>query len=210
VVYVGADALTARRPQTRVDFAWESRVPFVPRLVWVYSSIYLVFLAAPLVLRRERQIRSLAATLSVVTLAGGVGFLLLPARLAYPPAPLQAGPLTAALMRLSDRVNLTYNLVPSLHVALSTATLGAMGTRAGGAGRALIALAAGTIGLSTMLTHQHHLVDVLAGYAVAAAAVALVYRPLSAGSGGRDTTPSNTAAQPSSGLRASGFTSPRR
>ncbi len=183
IVYVGADALTARRAQMRVDFGWEAAVPFVPGMVWVYSSIYLVFLAAPFVLRREREIAALGAAIAVVILMGGAGFLLFPARLAYPPAPDPSGPITAAVMRVSDRINLTYNLVPSLHVALSTTTLGAMATRARPAVRVLLALGAGTVGLSTVLTHQHHVIDVVAGYGVAAVAVLAVYRPRSAFSG---------------------------
>src|SRR5262249_45262274 len=97
-----------------------------------------------------------------------------------------------------------------LHVALSAATLGAMATRARWRGRATIVLVAATIGLSTMLTHQHHLVDVLAGYALAAGAVAWVYRPLAAGSRAARGEPSKAADHPASGPRASGFRPPRR
>ena len=181
VVYVGADALTARRSDlVRVDFAWESATPFVPEMTWIYSSIYLVFLAAPFVLRTERELGALAAALAAVVAAGGAGFLLAPARLAYPASPALADGLTAKLLRAADRLNLDYNLVPSLHVALSATTLGAMATRAGRYGRVLLALCAAAIGLSTILTHQHHLLDVAAGYAVALAALIAVYRPRSA------------------------------
>ncbi len=183
VVYVGADALTARRARLRrVDFAWESTIAFVPEAAWVYSSIYLVFLAVPFVLRRERELGALAAALTAVIAAGGAGFLLLPSRLAYAPAPLVCDPLTAAVFHLSDRINLEYNLLPSLHVALSTTTLGAMATRARHGGRLALLALAGVIGLSTLLTHQHHVLDVVAGYAVSAAALLFVYRPLSADS----------------------------
>jgi membrane-associated phospholipid phosphatase len=184
LVYVGADAWTARRAvRHRVDFSWEASMPFVPQTIWIYSSIYLVFAAVPFVLRSPREIAALAMALSAVILAGAAGFLLLPARLAYPAVPLSGDPVTLALFRASDRLNLEYNLLPSLHVALSSTTLGALATRARASGRLLLAACAVAIGLSTVLTHQHHVLDVAAGYAVAAAALSLVYRPWSAGSG---------------------------
>jgi membrane-associated phospholipid phosphatase len=80
---------------------------------------------------------------------------------------------------------LRYNLIPSLHVALSTATLAAYGTCRGAWGRILLAVWGGLIGLSTLLTHQHHVVDVVTGLLLGWAGYQLLYRRWLAAAAGR-------------------------
>jgi membrane-associated phospholipid phosphatase len=181
VVYGGADAITARRAhRLRVDLPFEAAIPFVPGLAWIYMSIYLPFLAAPFLLRSRRELDALAAALAVVIVTAGLVFLLLPAELGYPPPPGLGRSAGATVFRIADRLNLEYNLVPSLHVALSAACLAVYARRAAAGGRLLLGAWALAIGASTLLTHQHHLLDIVTGYALAVAAVAWVYRPLAA------------------------------
>ena len=70
------------------------------------------------------------------------------------------------LFRFADRLNLDYNFVPSLHVALSVACIAAFARHANRPGRIALWLWATAIALSTLLTHQHHVVDVISGWAV--------------------------------------------
>jgi len=162
LVYSGCDAITAHRDaRVRIHFDWETKIPFVPDAVLVYMSIYPLFFAAPFVLRQRQEFLALAVTLNTVILAGGLGFLLLPAQLAFPPSD-ELG-LFPHLFRFADRLNLTYNLVPSLHVALSVACIGAFVSKTGQAGRILLWSWSAAIAASTLLTHQHHLVDVVSG-----------------------------------------------
>lgn len=162
LVYGGCDSITAHREaRVRIHFDWETKIPFAPDAVLVYMSIYPLFVAAPFVLRQRREFLALAITLNMVILAGGLGFLLIPAQLAFPPS--NDPGLFPRLFRFADRLNLTYNLVPSLHVALSLACLGAFAGKTGRAGRMLLWSWAAAVAASTLLTHQHHVVDVVSG-----------------------------------------------
>jgi membrane-associated phospholipid phosphatase len=118
---------------------------------------------------------TLAITLDVIILVGGIGFLLIPARLAFaPPTDLGAFP---GLFRFADRLNLTYNLIPSLHVALSGACIVTYAPRAGVFGRILLWTWGLAISASTLFTHQHHVLDVVAGWIVSLAACWIFQEP---------------------------------
>ena len=165
-VYAGADAFTACHSwRVRVDLPIEQAIPFVPAMTLAYLSIYALILLAPLVLRSPAQLRSLACDHAWIITLAGIGFLLLPAELNYPP-PGQLG-IWSALFNFADRVNLTYNLVPSLHVALAVACVRHYVVRAGLSLRVALWSWAGLIALSTLLTHQHHLLDVVTGWGLA-------------------------------------------
>jgi membrane-associated phospholipid phosphatase len=70
---------------------------------------------------------------------------------------------------------LAHNLVPSLHVALSVVCVAVYARRAGLPGKMLLWLWAGVIAASTLLLHQHYLLDVLTGAALGWAGVRAVY-----------------------------------
>jgi len=172
LVFYGCDRLTAyRTARVNVHFAAELSIPFVPAMTGVYSSMYLLFLAAPFVLRTRREFRAAVATLAVAIGVAGAGFLLIPARLAFPPVAPEALGGWAGLYRLADRLNLTYNLVPSLHVTLTVACCAIFGRLASPPGKALLWVWAGAVAVSTVLTYQHHVIDVVAGWILAIACV---------------------------------------
>jgi membrane-associated phospholipid phosphatase len=173
-IYAGADWLTGlRADRTRIHLDMELAIPFVPAFLFVYRSIDLLFLLAPFVLRSRTQIRALALTLWIVTGIAGAGFLLLPAESAYPSQELGAW---QALYDWNRHIVLTYNMVPSLHVALSVVVLSAYALRCGTLGKGLLALWGLAIALSTLLTHHHHLLDVVTGFLLGSAGHVLVYR----------------------------------
>ena len=170
VVYSGADWLTARRlTRVRVHLNLELQIPLVPAFTVFYMSVYLLFLAVPFVLRTRREISTLAITQGIVILMAGIGFLLFPAELAYAP-PTDLG-MWEGLFRFADRLNLDYNLVPSLHVALSVVCLESFAARLASAGKTLLRGWGLLIAASTLFTHQHHLIDAVTGYLLAFAAV---------------------------------------
>jgi hypothetical protein len=127
-------------------------------------SIYVLFLAGPFIIRERREFTALILGLAISILLGGIGFLLLPARAAFPP-PGELGVWTG-LFHLADRLNLDHNMVPSLHVALSVACVAAFSRRANKPGRFALWWWAAGISASTLLTHQHHVLDVVIGWVV--------------------------------------------
>jgi membrane-associated phospholipid phosphatase len=169
LVYHGADWLTARYDwRVRIHLDIELGIPFVPAAVLLYLSINLLFGMAPFVLRSRREVDGLALTLAAVIVVAGVGFLLVPAEAAFPPVGTHAErEVLGALLVFAKRVALRYNMVPSLHVALGAACALAYATRAGTVGKVLLGTWTAGIAASTLLIHQHHLIDVATGLALA-------------------------------------------
>lgn len=185
LIFGGADYVTSRRTlRVAVHFKSEQRLPLVPAAVWVYMTIYALFLMAPFVLRSPQRLIALAATHAVVVLVAGVGFLILPAEIAYRSMVVAAdGSLTAKLYRLADWFNLDYNLLPSLHVALSIACVAAYAPFARRTGRVVLWSWALAVAFSTILTHFHHVLDAVTGFALGLSGARVVYGRLAGRSG---------------------------
>src|SRR5260370_23619462 len=117
LVYHGANWLTELRShRLRVHLDAELAMPFVPPFILAYVSMDLVFVPAPFILRSRRELEALALSLAVATAVAGLSFLLFPAELAYQ----RCDPgIWSGLFAFAREVALTYNLVPSLHVAMS-------------------------------------------------------------------------------------------
>lgn len=172
VVFLGSEWLIRQHSwRVRIALPGEELLPLVPAWTWVYCSIYLPIHAAPFVLGTKAELRRLARVLAGVIFTAGIGFVLVPAELSYPAAVLPTSGATPTLFRWADAANLDHELFPSLHVALSSTCLAIFARRAPAWVRTALLLWAGLIGVSTVLTQQHHVVDVLAGWALAAVAV---------------------------------------
>jgi len=165
MVYIGCDWLTAHRSlRVPIHLTVELSIPLIPGAVVVYMSIYLLFLAGPFIVRDRREFAALIFALALATLMGGIGFLLVPSQAAFAP-PRELG-VWADLFHFADRLNLDYNMVPSLHVALSVCCIDVFARHAAPAARALLWTWAAAIAVSTVLTHQHHVIDAVSGWLV--------------------------------------------
>ncbi|MEI9898407.1 MAG: phosphatase PAP2 family protein [Chthoniobacter sp.] len=163
-VYGGCDWITAHRTlRVPIHLPIELSMPFIPSAVLVYMSLYLLFLGGPFILRGQREFTALICSLALATLIGGIGFLLVPSCAAFGP-PGDLG-IWSGLFHFADWLNLDYNMVPSLHVALSVCCISAFARHASRFGATLLWAWAAAIALSTLVTHQHHLVDVATGWA---------------------------------------------
>jgi hypothetical protein len=161
IVYGACDLLAAHAAwRYHVALPFESMIPFVPWAAAIYLTITPFLCLALLVLRTPERLLPLFATLCAeVTVAGGI-FCVFPVELSFPPREV-AG--TAGIVYgLARTVALTYNCVPSLHVALALTAAWAFAQVGGRRWRLLVWSWAGAIAVSTLLTHQHHLVDLAA------------------------------------------------
>ncbi len=166
IVYGTTNWLSSIRNDTgTVAFAWERHIPFVPWMIVPYMSIDLFFIAAPFVCRTDAELRLLARRIAFAIVIAGICFLLFPFRFAFE-RPSATGWLGAVFdaFRSMDQ---PYNLLPSLHITLRTilAVIYVKHTR--GWWRGLCHVWFSLIGLSTLLTYQHHLLDVLGGFVLA-------------------------------------------
>lgn len=159
-VYPTMNWLTAQRPWcVRAYASWELGIPFVPELIWAYLSMYVMFLMPPLFLDPP-HLRVLGKQLVMGTVLSAIIYLLLPATLGYervlPANPTLHG-IYAGMFRLDCY---THNLVPSLHVVWSSIIAWAIGDPASRGWRWLFGGWLLLICVSTVLVHQHHLIDV--------------------------------------------------
>lgn len=168
LVYGGCQWITAQRTDVRVFyFAWERSLPFVPALIIPYLSIDLFFVAAPFLFKDAIALRTYAWRVVAVILIAGAIFLLLPLHYAFPrPA---VGGWQGALFDRFRALDAPTNLFPSLHAALLWLLAGVYAQELRGLVRAGILAWFILIGLSPVLTYQHHVIDIVGGLVLAAA-----------------------------------------
>jgi membrane-associated phospholipid phosphatase len=168
VCYGGAAWWTGRYASLPVwDFAFEQRVPFVPEAAVLYLTITPALLLAPWVFRTRSELAPFAAALAIETVIATICFLLFPQTTSFARPPVDQLP-----FRIADAMNLEYNQFPSLHVAFAVSAAWAYGQKR--FRWAWIAWSA-AVALSTWLMHEHHLVDIAGGVALAVLIMKFVY-----------------------------------
>jgi membrane-associated phospholipid phosphatase len=178
VFYGGASVASGFMPyRIHVDFPFESKIPFVPAASWLYVSMDALLMLGPFVLRTPRQYMPLFLALCAETILSFPVFVLLPVETSFPSRVVHDA--SAGVFAFADTLNLERNFLPSLHVAFSftAAQAYAARTRSLAVKASFYAWALG-IAVSTMLIHEHHLLDVLAGFLVALCAARFVTAPL--------------------------------
>jgi membrane-associated phospholipid phosphatase len=171
VVYLLCDYLTHDVQDLRsVKLAFEDAIPFLPSFASVYISFSLLVCLPLLLIDSASRLVALALSLAIEITLAGVAFLAFPVEPSAPP-PGDHG----AIFEFIDLVNLKYNSLPSLHVALAIsvglAVQGDISTHKRAAIWVWIALIVG----STLLTKQHFAADIIAGCALAFFAMLGVY-----------------------------------
>jgi membrane-associated phospholipid phosphatase len=109
-------------------------------------------------------LRIFAKAIAWMIVVAGVGFLALPSEPAHS-VPSIDGPI-GSIFRFADAINLRYNMLPSLHVAMAMGCAVFYSTHDSGGAKLFWWLWSAAIAVSTLLTHQHHVVDVLTGAAL--------------------------------------------
>jgi hypothetical protein len=166
VVYSGTNWLTSLRPDVgTLYFSWERMIPFIPLMVIPYMSIDLFFVGAPFLCRDRQELSVFSKRIVLTVLLAGACFLLFPLRLAHE-RPQMTGWMGAAFGWFFQ-ADLPYNLCPSLHIGLRTVLAEIYARHTRGAWNVASHLWFSLIGLSTLLTHQHHIIDIAGGFLLA-------------------------------------------
>jgi membrane-associated phospholipid phosphatase/predicted protein tyrosine phosphatase len=169
IVYGGTNWFTAQRAHGDVRtwcFSWELITPFVPLLIVPYMSMDLFFFMATFLCHDERELRTFAKRVVFSILVAGAFFLMLPLKLDWPQRPRVDGwfgdfvdqSCTAPFL-----MEYPHNLFPSLHIALCLIVADVYARHSRGVVRVLLCLWFFLIGISTLFTWQHHLVDIAGG-----------------------------------------------
>ena len=167
-VYPTCNWLTSQRNVTYPLYVdMELSIPLIPEFFWLYMSMYALFLLPPFFLNTA-QLKILGKQLIMATIASGIIFLLIPTELGFE----RIEPIDhfySSLYAQLFTIDLPHNLVPSLHIVFSAIIVFALLEGMENiAARIVIWLWLILLCLSTLLVHQHHLLDVITGLLIAA------------------------------------------
>lgn len=178
IVYGGADYLVKYlRVVEPIQAPAEPQWPFVPALSLIYLSLILVISSLPLVMRSTRKLQFAATLLGTQLIIAFPFFVLLPLE-PLPPIVLQ-GSSWDYLITFLDTLNMDYNLFPSLHVSFALSCAYLLRSNKSPLITAAWWAWAGAVALSTLLLHQHYLIDVLGGSLLMIAAARISQKLLS-------------------------------
>lgn len=145
--------------------SWELEIPLVPGFIWVYLSAYLCCLL-PLFVLNADQIKAFGRSFLKCILVAGSVFFLFPAKLGFPREHFVEG--YDGIYQMLYKLDQPYNLIPSLHVGLTVVMVLTITTYVPHRGlKWALHLWVILIICSVVLVHQHHLADVVTGFAVA-------------------------------------------
>jgi hypothetical protein len=166
VVYGGCNWITSQRSDVGTFyFQWERAIPFVPLLILPYMSIDLFFVAAPFLCRTDHELRAFSRRVIAAILIAGICFLLFPLRFAFPRP--HANGAIGMLFDWFRGMDAPYNLAPSLHAAFWIFLVQIYMGHTRGLVRGAVIVWMALIGLSPVLTYQHHVIDIIMGFALA-------------------------------------------
>jgi len=167
VVYDGCSWITAHRPDVGTwYYSWESFIPFVPLMIIPYMSIFFFFVCGPFLCQSRNELRVLAQRITFAILVAGACFLLIPLR--FSTVRPQPNDWTGVIFKFLHFCDQPYNLFPSLHITFRTILAHLYAKHTKGVIRLASHLWFILIGFSTVLTYQHHIIDIVGGFALAA------------------------------------------
>lgn len=161
LVYGGCLWITSQRSDVGVFYwEWERSIPFVPALIVPYMSLDLFYAGSVFLCRTSRELHTHARRIVFAILFAAVCFLVFPLRYAFPRPPTSG---FFGLLFDGLKLDQPYNLVPSLHITLRSIVWAPYGRAVTGPLRGVLVGWFILIGMSTVLTYQHHVLDVLGG-----------------------------------------------
>ena len=164
IVYWGADWLVTiqgRDGHATLVFDWERNIPFAPIMIVPYLSLDAIFLITVFLSGSRQELRVLVRRMVFVILVSGVCFSLFPTKIVTE-RPVFSGFLGWAFAVLSN-VDSRNNALPSLHVAITTVLWADLARHGRWPLRWAVHTAFALVVGSTLLTRQHHVLDVAAG-----------------------------------------------
>lgn len=166
IFFGGADAIAGVIPwRFEVTLPFESSIPFVPETVFAYLALNPLLAIAPFVLRRWQDLLPLFAALVFATVVGAVFFVAFPVHTTFAERKVEGA--LGPIFSLADTINLDQNFFPSLHVAFAVIAAFAYAPKLAAPGRAILFAVTAAIAVSTVLIHEHHVLDVLGGLLLA-------------------------------------------
>lgn len=155
-------------------FSWELTLPFLPQFAWLYLSLNFLMSLSLFIFRSGKELFPFFWVLTGETLFASFCFLFIPFQLSFPSIVEDQH----FLFRVMDTINLNYNCFPSLHVAFAWTSALVFAKNCLWKGKVFFYTWALGISLSTVILHQHHVIDVLGGIALAWVGTYFFYFPM--------------------------------
>ena len=175
-VYAGADYLTGLHDyRVPLYLDAELSIPLIPATTIFYNSLHVSYLVAPFILRTRPEMKSLVLVWFLMTLIGGIVFLMIPFEPGFAPPDSSGMGFWRGMFEFADNANLQFNCCPSLHVAWAVATFDIYARSARRPWRLLLWMWSAGVCLSTLFLHQHHVIDVIGGLLLALWGSRIVY-----------------------------------
>lgn len=172
VVYGQCNAYAARLPEVpSIHFGWERNIPVIPWMIVPYWSLDAFFFVAPLLCAGRELWRHALRIVAAIAVAG-VFFVLFPLKFGFE-RPVPEG-VFGPLFKLLHSFDQPHNLAPSLHLALRTIVWPVFISRTRGGLQLALKAWFVLIGLSTLFTWQHHLIDLVTGQFLGIACLYLI------------------------------------
>ena len=164
LVYGGNNWLSAQREQVfKFYWDWELGIPFLPGFIWIYISMFVLFLF-PLFQLQGSELPRLGKQLLLGTFVSGMIFLLFPSGLGFQRIG-DSGAL-GGIFSFVYALDFPYNQLPSLHIVFSGLIIASMIEVATIALRIFYVLWLLALLASVVLVHQHHIADVITAFMV--------------------------------------------
>lgn len=167
VVYNACNWLTHVRPDVQVcAWPWEQSIPVIEWMIVPYWSLDAFFIAAPFLCKTPEELVVLRKRLVTATLFAGLCYLAIPLTMAWDRPHVEGlfGPWFRAIQGFDQ----PHNLFPSLHIAYRTLLAAHYARHTQGWMKGAMHGWFSLIGLSTLFTWQHHVIDVAGGFVLAA------------------------------------------
>jgi protein-tyrosine phosphatase/membrane-associated phospholipid phosphatase len=176
VVYGFCNRITAYRSDVHsIYFEWERHIPFVAALIAPYMSIDLFFIGAPFLAATDRELRVFSYRIITAILLAACCFLIFPLRFAFLRPPVHG--LLGIAFDGFRKMDLPFNQFPSLHAAFWLILMDLYLKHVKGPLRWLLVGWFVLIIFSTVLTYQHHILDVVGGIGLGIVCI-YVYRDI--------------------------------
>jgi predicted protein tyrosine phosphatase len=156
-------------------YDWEFKIPFIPAMIVPYWTLNLFFIGSFFVCSTLVELKVLRTRIGLAILIACSSFLLFPLTLAFPRPEVDG--VYGLLFKALRSFDKPYNLSPSLHVALRTLVWPVYVPRTSGVFNLLLRVWFLLIGISTIFTYQHQVIDVATGWLLAIVCLHLVAQP---------------------------------
>ena len=177
IVYTWTNQQAHLRPtHYQFFFDWELKVPKWPHWIIVYMSLNALLLM-PVFYLNSHEIKRIAAAFIFCTLVAGIIFYIFPAKVVFDRSTEGLPNYLNWIYQRIYAVDLPYNSLPSLHVSFSYLAMRAITWKVNSfrhQGPFLFWFL--LIAISVVVTHQHHILDIAAGIALAEMAFLLSFK----------------------------------